>query len=71
MDWNQQKSYVNLQTTETLLFILIAQRRIETRPDRIGSLAVKKRPKAFSLLMKPREQARVEIRKNGHPKKIK
>lgn len=69
--WDQQKGYVNLQTSEALLFILIAQQRIGNRPDRIEPRAVKRRPKAFSLLMKPREEARMEIRKNGHPKKIK
>lgn len=41
------------------------------RAGRIEPRAVKRRPKPFPLLMKPRDEARAEIRKNGHPKKLK
>ncbi|MBQ0718595.1 MAG: IS4 family transposase, partial [Gammaproteobacteria bacterium] len=41
------------------------------RPDRIEPRAVKRRPKPMPLLMKPREEARAEIRKNGHSLKLK
>jgi hypothetical protein len=53
------------------LFILIAQQRVGNRPGRIEPRAIKRRPKPFPLLTKPRHQAREEIRKNGHPKKLK
>lgn len=69
--WRQQGAFSDNEANEKLLFILIAQRQIGNRPDRIEPRAVKRRPKPFSLLMKPREEARAEIRKNGHPKKVK
>lgn len=54
----------------TLLF-LMAQQRVGNRPGRIEPRAVKRRPKPFPLLTKPREQAREDVRKLGHPKKLK
>lgn len=53
------------------LFILIAQQRVGKRPGRIEPRALKRRPKPFPLLTKPRQIAREEIKKNGHPKKLK
>lgn len=51
------------------LLCAIAQNIVGNRPGRIEPRAVKRRPKPFSLLTKPREQARADVRKNGHPKK--
>jgi len=53
------------------LLALMAQQRVGNRPGRIEPRAVKRRPKAFPLLMKPRGQARADVRKNGHPRKLK
>ncbi len=53
------------------LLCAIAQNIVGNRPGRIEPRAVKRRPKPFSLLMQPRDQARAEIMKNGHPKKQK
>jgi len=53
------------------LFILIAQQRVGNRPGRIEPRAIKRRPKPFPLLTKPRNVARDEVRKKGHPKKLK
>ena len=53
------------------LFILIAQQQVGKRPGRIEPRAVKRRPKPFPLLTKPRPIAREDVRKNGHPKKLK
>ncbi len=53
------------------LFILIAQQKVGDRPRRIEPRAIKQRPKPFPLLMKRRQIAREEVRKNGHPKKLK
>ncbi len=53
------------------LFILIAQQRVGERSGRIEPRAVKRRPKPFPLLTKPRLIAREEVRRNGHPKKLK
>lgn len=53
------------------LFLLIAQQRVGNRPGRIEPRAIKRRPKPFPLLMKPRDTARADVRKHGHPKKLK
>ena len=53
------------------LFILIAQQKVGNRPGRIEPRAVKRRPKPFPLLTKPRSMAQEDVRKYGHPKKLK
>jgi len=53
------------------LLLLMSQQRVGNRPGRIDPRAVKQRPKAFPLLTKSRDQARGEVRKYGHPKKLK
>lgn len=55
----------------TAILIMMSQQRVGNRPGRIEPRAVKRRPKAFPMLMKPRAEARAEVRKNGHPKKLK
>ena len=55
---------------ETLL-ILIAKRRIGNREGRVEPRAIKKRHNDYPLLMKQRSVAKEEIRKYGHPKKVK
>jgi hypothetical protein len=55
----------------TTLLVLIAQQRVGERPGRIEPRAVKRRPKPYPLLTKPRECARAFIRLHGHPKKAK
>ena len=50
---------------------MAARQRVGNRPGRIEPRAVKRRPKPYPLLAKPRTEAREEIRKNGHPKKLK
>ena len=52
------------------LFILIAQQRVGNQPGRVEPRAIKRRPKPFPLLTKPRQIAREEIRLYGHPKKL-
>jgi hypothetical protein len=44
---------------------------VGNRPGRIEPRAIKRRPKPYPLLMKPRLQAQEDVRKYGHPKKIK
>ena len=53
------------------LFVLIAEQRVGNRPGRIEPRAIKRRPKPFPLLVKPRTIAREEVRRHGHPKKLK
>lgn len=53
------------------MLALIAKRTVGNRPGRIEPREVKRRPKPYKLLMKPRGAAREDILKNGHPKKAK
>lgn len=53
------------------LFVLIAQQQVGDRPGRTEPRAIKRRPKPYPLLTKPREIAKADIRKFGHPKKLK
>lgn len=53
------------------LCVLVSQQHVGNRPGRVEPRAVKRRPKPFPLLRKPREAARAEIRKYGHPSKAK
>jgi hypothetical protein len=55
----------------TGLFILISQQQVGNRPGRVEPRAVKRRPKPFPLLTKPRALARAEIMQHGHPRKLK
>lgn len=68
--WTQQSALFDEEQRHKL-FLLIAQQRVGNRPGRIEPRAVKRRPKPYPLLTKPRHEAREEVRKNGHPKKLK
>ena len=57
--------------TLNILCLLIAENCVGNRPGRIEPRAVKRRHKPYSLLMKPRNAAREEVKKYGHPKKQK
>jgi hypothetical protein len=65
----QQHGGAHDAVTISALLLLIAEPRVGIRPRRIEPRAVKRRPKPFPLLTKPRHEAREEIKKNGHPKK--
>jgi Transposase DDE domain len=71
LTWSQRTYAVDIEGGHAHLFILIAQVTVGNRSGRMEPRAVKRRPKPFPLLMKPRIQARDEIRRNGHPKKLK
>lgn len=70
--WNASREF-SLDNEPHVLTILalIAQQTVGNRPGRVEPRAVKRRPKPFPLLMKTRQQAQEEIRKHGHPPKIK
>jgi hypothetical protein len=70
LSWSRQTHIKNTQADKDILFILISQKMVGNRPGRIEPRAVKRRPKPFSLLMEKREQARENVRKYGHPKKL-
>lgn len=68
--WHHQHAAHDTSDPAVLL-ALIAQQRVDNRPGRIEPRNLKRRPKAFPLLMKPREEARALVKKYGHPKKLK
>lgn len=68
--WGQQKVVATAENL-SIFFMLIAQQTVGNRPGRVEPRAIKRRPKPYPLLMKTRVEAREEIRKNGHPKKLK
>lgn len=53
------------------LLMLIAQQRVGDRSGRMEPRAVKRRQKPYPLLTRARQAERKEIRKNGHPRKVK
>jgi hypothetical protein len=53
------------------LLALVAEQSVGNRPGRIEPRAIKRRPKPYPLLTKTRVLAREEVRKYGHPKKLK
>ncbi|MDH4305726.1 MAG: IS4 family transposase, partial [Nitrospira sp.] len=57
--------------TQDRLLVLIAQRQVGNRPGRLEPRAIKRRPKPYPLLTKPRAIAREDIRTYGHPAKLK
>jgi hypothetical protein len=59
------------QASVSGILILVAEQTIGNRPGRIEPRCIKRRPKPYHLLTKPRAEAREEIKKYGHPKKVK
>lgn len=53
------------------LCLLIIENTVGHRPGRIEPREVKRRPKPYKLLTKPRHEARDAIKRYGHPKKQK
>jgi hypothetical protein len=68
--WSEQRALRDHGQLDQL-FLLMAQQRVGNRPGRTEPRAVKRRPKAFPLLTQPRHQAREDVRRYGHPVKLK
>ncbi len=66
-------SYIGLfyGTAYQGLLFLISQKCIGNREGRVEPRAIKRRHNDYPLLMKSRHIAQEEIKKNGHPKKLK
>ncbi len=69
--WGQYEIGGDHDEKLSVLFVLISQRQVGNRPRRIEPRAVKRRPKPYPLLTKSRQIAREDVRKYGHPKKLK
>jgi len=69
--WTQHANRIDDDDKLYGLFVLIAQQHVGNRPGRIEPRALKRRPKCYPLLTKPRAIIREHIREHGHPKKLK
>ena len=69
LSWQQRGGATHDAVAIHALLVLIAEPRVGLRPGRIEPRAMKRRPKKFPLLTKPRQQARAEVLEHGHPKK--
>jgi len=70
VSWSQRQFLSNAKEDTDALFLLIAQIRVGKRPDRIEPRAVKRRPKPYPRLQKPRQEERERIKNHGHDKKL-
>lgn len=68
--WSQKQFLSSVAEDTATLFALIAEIRVGNRPGRVEPRAVKRRPKPYPRLDRPRRQARAEIVKYGHAKKL-
>ena len=68
--WSQRQFLSGFGEDTATLFVLIAQVRVADRPGRAEPRAVKRRPKPYPRLDKPRRKARMEIERRGHAKKL-
>lgn len=68
LSWMHRSCSIDLYPA---LFSLIAQQRVGKRAGRVEPRALKRRPKAYPLLTKPRPVARQQVLDFGHPKKLK
>lgn len=69
--WTQYTHQIDYDNKLYALFILIAEQRVGERPGRIEPRALKRRPRPYPLLTKPRVTCRGQIQKYGHPNKLK
>jgi hypothetical protein len=67
--WQQRGGSRHDAVCINALLVLIAEPHVGLRPARVEPRALKRRPKPFSWLTRPRQLQREEIKKNGHPKK--
>ena len=69
--WTAHGGGLHTEKVRCSLLVLIAQQRVGDRPGRIEPRALKRRPKPYPLLTKPRAEARAFVQKYGHPEKLK
>ena len=69
--WGHHGSSSHGDDTLYGLFVLIAQQQVGQRPGSIEPRALKRRPKPYPLLTKPRAVARAYVIQHGHAKKLK
>ena len=71
LGWSETRKQRGDHHSIDALLTLVATQSVGNRPERIEPRAVKRRPKPYPLLTKPRYEARKNVKKYGHPKKLK
>ena len=69
--WRGTAAQSDDENSMNQLLALVAEQSIGNRPGRIEPRSIKRRPKPYPLLTKTRSLAREEVKKHGHPKKLK
>ena len=69
--WTHHPNLIDNDDKLHALFVLIAQQRVGERPGRIEPRVLKRRPKPYPLLTRPRAIARAYVREHGHSKEAK
>ncbi|MSQ73510.1 MAG: hypothetical protein EXR27_19865 [Betaproteobacteria bacterium] len=69
--WHHHPNQIDNDNKLHCVFVLIAQQSVAERPGRIEPRAIKRRPKPYPLLTKPRAILREYVRKHGHPQELK
>ena len=69
--WRQQAGNLDDHESLSILLRLIIEKTVGQRPGRVEPRAIKRWRKSFPLLTKSRSEMRAEIKKYGHPKKLK
>ena len=71
LSWKGTLKQTNDPDSISGLLLLVAEKSVGNRPGRIEPQAIKRRPKPYPLLTKARGEAREDVKKHGHPKKLK
>ena len=67
--WSRQSVTAFDRDQTEQLFMIIAKQLVGHQGGRVEPRVIKRRPKPYKLLTKPRIELQTEIRKHGHPKK--
>ncbi|MDD2801712.1 MAG: IS4 family transposase [Methylococcales bacterium] len=71
LSWSSTRKQTDTPDAISGLLLLVAEQSVANRPGRIEPRAVKRRPKPYPLLTITRPLAREQVKKYGHPKKLK
>lgn len=71
LGWSGTRQPTDDRDSISGLLLLVHEQSVGNRPGRLEPRAIKRRPKPYSLLTKTRQEAREDIKKYGHPKKLK
>jgi hypothetical protein len=71
LGWSGTRKQTDDPDSISGLLLLVAEQSVGNRPGRIEPRAIKRRPKPYPLLTKARGEAREDVKKYGHPKKLK